>query len=107
MKNNSKALSDIIYSILDSALNRVMHYATAKKVWDKLQYIHEKSPKEGCLSWELPGNHIPNNVSKNEHDNKTTFVISDGVVDSKEDRLEDIFDLRTKLDLALKNIDNL
>jgi len=35
-QNNSKGLCDIINNIHDSTLNRVMHYATAKEVWDKL-----------------------------------------------------------------------
>ena len=41
---------------------------------------------------DLPGNPISNNVSK----------MTDGVSDLKEDMLEEIFDLRTKLDLSLK-----
>ena len=41
-----------------------MHYTTAKKVWDKLQEIHEEILKEYSPSREPPGNCIPNNVSK-------------------------------------------
>lgn len=50
VKNNSKTISDTINSIPYSILNRVMHYATTKQVWDKLQEIHEENLKEGCSS---------------------------------------------------------
>lgn len=63
-----------------------------KKVWDKLQEIHQEVRTEYLI-----GNLISNSVSK----------MKNGVVDSKEDRLEEIVDLRTKLDLALKRIDKL
>ena len=62
-----------------------MDYTTVKKVWDKLQEIHEEVPKE-----DLIGNLISNNVSK----------MTNGVVDSKEGRLEEIV-------IALKKIDKL
>lgn len=107
VQKNSKELSDIINIIPDSTLNMVMHYTIAKKVWDKIQAIHEEILKEYSSSGELLGNYIPKNVLENEHDNKTTFVMSDGVVDSEEDMLEEIFYLRTKLDLSLKNIVNI
>lgn len=42
-------------------------------------------------------------MSKNE----TTFVISDGVVELEEYMLNKVFDLKTKLDIALKKIVNL
>ena len=84
-----------------------MHYTTANKVWDKLQEIHEENLKEYCSSRKLPSNHIPKNVSKNEHDDKTTCMMSHGVIDSEDDRLEENYDLKIKIDLALKNIVNL
>lgn len=62
-----------------------MHYTTAKKVWDNLQELHEEVSKE-----DFSGNPISNNVSK----------LTYGVVGSKEDKLEELFDLRTKLDLV-------
>eukprot|EP00253_Pinus_taeda_P024421 PITA_24421 len=65
-----------------------------EQVWDKIQAIHEETPKR-----ELPGNPILKNVS--------TFAMSNGVINSKEGMLEEIFDIRKKLDLALKNIVNL
>jgi len=98
VQKNSKALSDIINNIINSTLNKVMHYATTKEVWDKLQTIHEEKPKKGCSSTELSSSLI-SNVSKYEHD--------DGVIDSEEDRLEEFFYLIRKLDLALKKISNL
>lgn len=76
VKKNSKDLSKIFCRISDSILNNVMHYTTAKQVWEELHEIHEEVPKEDSSS-----NILSNNVSK----------MTDGVLDSKEDRLEEFF----------------
>jgi len=88
VKKNSKVISDIINNIPNSKLNRFMNSTIANQVWDKLQEIHEEKRKEGCSLEELPSNRIANNVSKHEHDKKTTFVMS--IANSKEDMLEEI-----------------
>jgi len=106
VQKNNKPLSDVVNSILSSNLNRVMHYATTNEVCDKLKEIHEEKPNEGCSSKELLGK-IISNASKDEHDDKITFVRSNGIINLEEDRLEEIFDLRRKNDLALKNTINL
>ena len=58
--------------------------------------MNEELPKEVSKE-DFSGNLISNNISK----------MTDGLVDSKEDRLEEIFDLRAKLDLSLKKIVNI
>ena len=76
VQKNSKA-SDNFNLIPDSTLKRVMHYTTAKEVWDKLQEIHEG--KEDCSSGGPLGNIISNDESEDARDYKATFVMSDGV----------------------------
>lgn len=88
VQKNSKELSDIFFSISDLVLNKFMHYTTSNQVWDKLQEIHEEIPKEDFSSRKQRGNHIPNNVSKIEHDDKKTCMMSYEVIDSKDDKLE-------------------
>jgi len=95
-KKNSKALSDIINSIPDLALNRVMHYETTKEIWDKIQVTHERITKEDCSSKEPTGNHISkenNDASRYEY-----------ITNSKDDKIEEVLDLRRKPYLALKKI---
>jgi len=107
LQKNNVTLNEIISDILDSTLGAVMHYETAKQVSDNLQVIHEGKLKEDCLSGEPLGNLISKDVSKDEYDDKTTFVMSNGITDSEEDRLEEVLNLRRKLDFSLKRIINL
>lgn len=70
VKNNNKALIDIINIIHYSTLNGVMHYATAKELWDKIKEIHEGITKEYCSSKEPISNVISkenNDASKDEY----------------------------------------
>jgi len=53
--------------------------------------------KEDCSSGEPTSNLVSkgnNDVSEDEYDNKTTFVMSHGVLDSKEHMLKEVLNTR-------------
>lgn len=48
LQNNNVALNESFGNILDSTLGKIMHYETAKEVWDNLQKIEEGKTKKAC-----------------------------------------------------------
>ena len=44
-KNNSKSKCTILSSLDDSIFVKVMHFKTAKDIWDKIQKIYERDTK--------------------------------------------------------------
>lgn len=97
LQKNNVAVNEFNGNIPDSTLGQVMHYEAPKEVWGNFQVIHEGNSKEHCSSREPSGNLISKDMSKDECDDKKTFVISKGVTSSKEERLEKVLTLRRKL----------
>lgn len=99
VQKNNKAWSDIINSIHGLTLKRIMHYTIVKDVW----IIYRKSMKEKQYysSRESTGKLVP---KENNDVSKCEYVMSDGVTDLEEDKLEEILNLKRKLDFALEGI---
>jgi len=70
LRKNNVALNEIFCKIPHSSLGNVMHYETAKEIWDNLQEIHEGRKKEDCSLEEPTGDLISkenNDASKDEY----------------------------------------